>query len=81
MVAIQRQNCYNATMTIVDMRKEEKEEHNSYWCYILIDGKGFDAKIIHKGRGKFKILNDQYGGKYNSKMIDASDVVHCKTEI
>ena len=52
-------------MTIVDMRKEEKEDHNSYWCYILIDGKGFDAKIIHKGRGKFKILNDQYGGKYS----------------
>jgi hypothetical protein len=81
MVAVQTMKRYNATMTIVDMPEEEKEERHSYWCYIVIDGTGFDAKIVHTGRGKFKILNDQYGGKYNNKIVDASDVVHCKTEI
>ena len=68
-------------MTIVDMPEEEKEERHSYWCYIVIGGTGFDAKIIHKGRGKFKILNDEYGGKYNNKIVDASDVIRCKIEI
>jgi hypothetical protein len=70
-------------MTIANILKkeEEEEERYSYWCYIVIGGTGFDAKIIHKGRGKFKILNDEYGGKYSNKIVDASDVVRCKTEI
>jgi hypothetical protein len=48
---------------------------------LLIGGTEFEAKIIHKGRGKFKILNDEYGGKYTNKMVDASDVVRCRIEI
>jgi hypothetical protein len=39
-----------------------------------------EAKIIHKGGGKFKILEDRYGGKYINKIVDASDVIRC-TEI
>ena len=70
---------------IVDkLKKEEEEEEDerySCWCFLLIDGIGFEAKIIHKGRGKFKILNDEYGGKYNNKIVDASDVIRCKIEI
>jgi len=61
--------------------KEEEEEQYSCWCDIVIDGTGFEAKIVHKGRGKFKILNDEYGGKYTNKIVDASDVIRCKTEI
>jgi hypothetical protein len=38
--------------------KEVEQECYSYWCYIVIDGERFEAKIIHKGRGKFKILAD-----------------------
>jgi hypothetical protein len=41
--------------------------------YSFIDRKSFEAKIIHKGRGKFKILNDEYGGKYTNKIVDASE--------
>jgi hypothetical protein len=51
------------------------------WCFVLIDGTGFEAKIVHKGRGKFKILNDEYGGKYDNKIVDASDVIRCRVEI
>ena len=36
---------------------------------------------MHKGRGKFKILNDEYGGRYINKIVDASDVVHCNVEM
>jgi hypothetical protein len=74
----------NVAMTIPDKLKEEekeKEERYSCWCFLRIDGTGFDAKIVHKGRGKFKILNDEYGGKYSNKIVDASDVVRCKIKI
>ena len=80
--AIDRISFYDAiTMTIAYILNEDEEERYSCWCYIVINGIGFDAKIIHKGRGKFKILNDEYGGKYSNKIVDASDVVRCKTEI
>ena len=62
-------------------QEQEKEEHYSCWCFVRIDGTGFDAKIVHKGRGKFKILNDEYGGKHSNKIVDASDVIRCKVEI
>jgi hypothetical protein len=67
------------TMTIAD-KLQEQEERYSCWCFLFIYGTSFEAKIMHKGRGKFKILNDEYGGKYSNK-IDASDVIHCITEI
>jgi hypothetical protein len=57
-----------------------KEERHSCWCVLFIDGVKIETKIIHKGRGKFKILEDKYGGKYINKIVDASDVIRC-TEI
>ena len=58
-----------------------KGERCSCWCVLFIDeGVKIDAKIIHKGRGKFKILEDRYMGKYINKIVDASDVIRC-TEI
>ena len=68
-------------MTISHKLKEEEEEEHSCWCFLCIDHVTLEAKIIHKGRGKFKILNDEYGGKYNNKIVDASDVIRCKVEI
>jgi hypothetical protein len=68
------------TLIITDKLQEEEERY-SCWCLIVIDGKSFEAKIIHKGRGKFKILNDEYGGKYTNKVVDASDVIRCIIEI
>ena len=53
-----------------------KGERCSCWCVLFIDeGVKIDAKIIHKGRGKFKILEDRYMGKYINKIVDASDVI------
>jgi hypothetical protein len=57
-----------------------KEERHSCWCVLFIDGVKIETKIIHKGRGKFKILEDKYGGKYINYFVDASDVIRC-TEI
>jgi hypothetical protein len=63
------------------LKENEEDERYSCWCFIIIDGRSFEAKIIHKGRGKFKILNDEYGGKYTNKIVDASDVIRCIIEI
>jgi hypothetical protein len=53
-------------------------EKHSCWSVLSIDGHEIDAKIIHKGRGKFKILEDNYRGKYTGNIVDASDVIRCK---
>jgi hypothetical protein len=53
-------------------------EKYSCWSVLFIDGLVIEAKIIHKGRGKFKIIGDNYKSKYVNKIVDASDVVRCK---
>ena len=81
-LSIHKSNAYSSATVIADkLKKEEEEERYSCWCFLHIDGTGFDAKIVHKGRGKFKILADEYGGKYSNKIVDASDVVRCKIRI
>jgi hypothetical protein len=74
-------NNISITIAADKLKKEEEEELHSCWCFLLIDGTKFDAQIVHKGRGKFKILDDEYGGKYSNKIVDASDVIRCKIEI
>jgi hypothetical protein len=74
-------NRISTTIVADKLKKEQEEERYSCWCLLLIDGTKLDAKIVHKGRGKFKILNDEYGGKYSNKIVDASDVIRCKIEI
>ena len=48
------------------------------WAVLSIDRLKIEAKIIHKGRGKFEILEDNYRGKYIGDIVDASDVIRCK---
>jgi hypothetical protein len=56
-------------------------ERRSCWCILFIDnGTGVEAKIIHTGRGKFKILEDNCKERYINRIVDASDVVRCKVE-
>lgn len=47
-------------------------------CLISIDGVKLTARVIHLGRGKFKVLDDGQEGKYVGRIIDASDVLHCE---
>ena len=54
------------------------KEKYSCWSVLFIDGLEIEAKIIHKGRGKFKIVEDNYNAKYVGKIVDASDVIRCK---
>jgi hypothetical protein len=49
------------------------------WCMVDVDGQQIRAKIIHKGRGKFRI-EDDVGGHYKGKLIDASDIISCNVD-
>ena len=63
-------NVNNSDTTII--------EKYSCWCILFVDGIKIDAKIVHKGRGRFKIVEDRYKGKYVNKIVDASDIIRCK---
>jgi PPOX class probable F420-dependent enzyme len=60
-----------------DIDFDTKIEKYSCWSILLLDKLKIEAKIIHKGRGKFRILEDKYKGKYVNKIVDASDVIRC----
>ena len=53
-------------------------EKYSCWSVLFIDGLVIEAKILHKRRGKFIIVEDNYKSKYVNKIVDASDVIRCK---
>ena len=40
------------------------------WCIVSLDG-----TIIHKSRGKYKIVEDTKNGIYVDKIVDASDII------
>lgn len=62
------------------INSSKADEKRSCWAIVSIDGFEIDAKIIHRGRGEFEILEDNYRGKYIGKLVDASDVIRCKVE-
>ena len=45
------------------------------WAIISIDGVITRAKIMHKSRGKYKIIDDTKNGMYIEKIVDASDII------
>ena len=55
-------------------------EKYSCWCILFIDEVKIEARILHKGRGKFKIVEDKSNAKYVNKIVDASEVVRCKVK-
>jgi hypothetical protein len=63
-----------------DVRSSIVAEKYSCWCFLVIDEAVIEAKIIHKGKGKFNILSDKCSGKYIGKIVDASDVVYCRID-
>jgi hypothetical protein len=57
--------------------KSSLDKHSS-WCSVeLNEGKRIKVRVAHISRGKFRILDDEEGGKYIDKIVDASDIVNC----
>ena len=51
----------------------------SCWCMIDIDGQNVRARIVHKRRGKFRVEDDD-GGRYRGRIIEASDITSCNVD-
>ena len=51
----------------------------SSWCMVDVDGSKIRARITHRGRGKF-LIEDNAGGHYKGKVIDASDIISCNVD-
>ena len=45
------------------------------WAIISIDGAVTRAKIVHKSRGKYMIVEDSKDVKYLNRVIDAGDIM------
>ena len=45
------------------------------WCIISFDGGIVRAKLIHKSRGRFRIVDDNKDGKYIDRIVDAGDII------
>jgi hypothetical protein len=65
-------------MGIFNAEDNNDDSSRGTWCNLSIGDIKLKAKIQHRGRGKFKILNDENGDKYINNVIDASDIFDCK---
>ena len=45
------------------------------WAIISIDGTVTRAKIVHKSRGRYAIVEDSKDGRYVNRVIDAGDII------
>jgi len=48
------------------------------WCLAMIDGREVKVRLDHIGRGRFRIVEDEDNGKHVNKVLDASELIHCK---
>jgi hypothetical protein len=50
-------------------------EAEGYWAIISIDEVVTRVKIVHKSRGRYRVVEDSNDGKYINRIIDAGDVI------
>jgi hypothetical protein len=55
-----------------------QQERNSSWCLAYIKDVKRRVKIVHIGRGKFKVISGEGYTYTDNIIIDASDIFHCK---
>jgi len=67
----------NSKLSKIKLERKKNAEYRCCWCVLLLNDTRLIAKIIHVSRGKFKILDDEYSGKYVNKTVDASDILSC----
>jgi len=53
---------------------------SSAWCTIEHNNQIFQARVVHVGGGKFKILEDNQQDLYVGNIIDASDIFGCDVQ-
>lgn len=56
----------------------ESSDNDSSWCTIVLNESTVKAKVKHIGAGKFRNISDKNGGRYVGKIVNASDMFHCR---
>jgi hypothetical protein len=51
------------------------------WSIISFDGGIVRAKLIHKSRGRFSIVDDNKDGKYIGRIVDAGDIIQVENKL
>jgi hypothetical protein len=67
-------------MEIPSLVKGLAMRDSSVWCLIEIDRGQVNARIMHIGRGRFKVIEDKSDNTFVNRIIDASDIIHCRIE-
>jgi len=49
-----------------------------HWCLCSIKGGEVKVKVVHVCRGRFRVIEDEDEGSQVGKILDASDLIHCK---
>ena len=47
-------------------------------CLVLIEDQKIQAGLTHLGRGRYKIEKHDGGQQHVGKIIDASNIIHCR---
>lgn len=58
------------------MKNNDNRVRGGDWCVVSVDGVILRAKLVHKSRGKYAIVDDTKEGKYIDSTVDASDIIH-----
>jgi hypothetical protein len=64
----------------INSRYSTTAEKYSCWSVLFIDQLKIEARILHIGTGKFKIVEDKFNAKYVNKIVDASEVIRCRVK-
>jgi hypothetical protein len=59
-------------------QRQADDEKRATWCMVELSNQVFRAQLLHIGRGKFKILNDNQEGIHIGQIVDASEIHNCE---
>lgn len=59
------------------LNKKRAVEGSKDWCIASVNDIKTRVEVLHMGKGKFKIVNDEMNGNLIGNILDASDIFHC----
>ena len=68
----------NDRSSVTEIKRRSSRERNAAWCVVDIEGKIFRARVIHVGRGRFLVIEDNQDSDFVDKIVDASNILGCE---
>ena len=63
-------------MLLQKKQPQADNEKRATWCVVELSNQVFRVQLLHVGRGKFKVLNDNQEGIHIGQIVDASDILN-----